>query len=285
MCAQKTAGDYPIDPNTTDGVTLSEILNRALAADDSQHSGTGPPPGVKPGGLWSRAEANGDFSLMLFDGAQHRAVLRVTVGGQPVTSGEFYNKGQIDTFLQAVTQRLQAVENSILPIGSVFFWDKPLSQLPSNFRLCDGSGGTSYLMNRFIVGAGNSYSLGDRGGSTWLTELPRHDHDLDLTTTDDGRHRHTGYTDYDDGHTHSVPDTTVDSLSGSQGVTQDPGGGTYDRTGKAGRHRHPFTTGYSPTHNHRVAGKSERTGWQLSSENKVDTRPLYHALYPVMRVS
>ena len=41
---------------------------------------------------------------------------------------------------------------------------------PSGWYLCDGNNGTPDLRDRFIVGAGNSYSQGATGGSNTATD-------------------------------------------------------------------------------------------------------------------
>ena len=40
---------------------------------------------------------------------------------------------------------------------------------PSGWYLCDGNNGTPDLRDRFIVGAGSTYSVGDTGGSATVT--------------------------------------------------------------------------------------------------------------------
>lgn len=67
-----------------------------------------------------------------------------------------------------------------VPVGGIIMWTK--KYLPDNehWAVCDGRNGTPDLRNRFIVGAGSSYSLGDVGGEAKVTltvnELPSHTH-------------------------------------------------------------------------------------------------------------
>lgn len=53
-----------------------------------------------------------------------------------------------------------------LPSGGIIMWSGTLANIPSGWVLCDGSNGSPDLRNRFIVGAGNQYSVGAVGGST-----------------------------------------------------------------------------------------------------------------------
>jgi len=50
-----------------------------------------------------------------------------------------------------------------VPTGGIIMWSG--GSIPSGWALCDGSNGTPDLRNRFIVGAGSSYTGGDVGGS------------------------------------------------------------------------------------------------------------------------
>lgn len=62
-------------------------------------------------------------------------------------------------------------------------WSGDSSNIPSGWALCNGQNGTPDLRNRFVVGAGSSYSIGATGGSDFVTlsesELPSHNHSLD----------------------------------------------------------------------------------------------------------
>jgi hypothetical protein len=45
-------------------------------------------------------------------------------------------------------------------------WSGSIGSIPSGYVLCNGSNGTPDLRDRFVVGAGNSYSVGSNGGFT-----------------------------------------------------------------------------------------------------------------------
>ena len=93
---------------------------------------------------------------------------------------------------------------NITPIGSIIMWPGTISNFPTGWAICNGqslsastysslfsiigytyggSGGTFNLPNmvdRFVVGTGNLYSVGNTGGSNSVTltvnELPSHNH-------------------------------------------------------------------------------------------------------------
>jgi|ETNmetMinimDraft_17_1059902.scaffolds.fasta_scaffold01444_2 hypothetical protein len=50
--------------------------------------------------------------------------------------------------------------------GMILLWSGSTGNIPSGWVLCDGNAGTPNLQDRFVIGAGNSYSVGTTGGST-----------------------------------------------------------------------------------------------------------------------
>lgn len=81
--------------------------------------------------------------------------LRLTAG----SIGEMAS--QLTTDILAATQ---------LPRGIITMWSGATNAVPSGWALCDGNNGTPNLKDRFIVGAGQSYGVGNVGGS--ITQTP-----------------------------------------------------------------------------------------------------------------
>lgn len=81
--------------------------------------------------------------------------LRLTAG----SIGEIAS--QLTTDILAATQ---------LPRGIITMWSGATNAVPSGWALCDGNNGTPNLKDRFIVGAGQSYGVGNTGGS--ITRTP-----------------------------------------------------------------------------------------------------------------
>jgi microcystin-dependent protein len=69
-------------------------------------------------------------------------------------------------------------------------WSGSIASIPSGWLLCDGSNSTPDLRNRFIVGAGSTYSVAGTGGSADAIVVS---HTHTATVTDPG-HFHNGPT-------------------------------------------------------------------------------------------
>lgn len=71
---------------------------------------------------------------------------------------------------------------SDFPIGGIIIWSGSESNIPNNWQLCDGTNGTPDLRNQFVIGAGDTYSVGSSGGESehtlTINEMPRHTHNL-----------------------------------------------------------------------------------------------------------
>lgn len=54
--------------------------------------------------------------------------------------------------------------------GMIILWSGAQNAIPSGWVLCNGSNSTPDLRDRFVVGAGNSYSVGATGGNNTATD-------------------------------------------------------------------------------------------------------------------
>lgn len=73
--------DFPIIAATTSGSDLADRLNRLFDAYESNQFNPQRPLQLQKGGLWTRAEQNGDMTLMFYDGANDHEIGSVSVGG------------------------------------------------------------------------------------------------------------------------------------------------------------------------------------------------------------
>ncbi|MBL7154234.1 MAG: tail fiber protein [Phycisphaerae bacterium] len=119
----------------------------------------------------------------------------------------------------------------VVPIGGIIMWSGAADNIPNGWALCNGEGGTPNLTDRFIVGAGNSYSPNDMDGSERHTHpageytAAAHKHHIDLLTLEETIFRtdHGGKENQYDA-PHSPHYHTV------RGDTEDAGGGTVSGT-------------------------------------------------------
>ncbi len=58
------------------------------------------------------------------------------------------------------------------PIGAIHLWTGSIANIPSTWRLCDGTQNTPDLRNKFIVGSGDTYAVNAIGGNI------NHNHDF-----------------------------------------------------------------------------------------------------------
>ena len=72
--------------------------------------------------------------------------------------------------------------DSSMPIGSILMWSGSVDTVPEKFHLCNGEEGTPDLRDRFIVGAGGAYGIGDTGGSA-TAKIDGHTHTVTNTVT------------------------------------------------------------------------------------------------------
>lgn len=106
------------------------------------------------------------------------AVFSSTVTAPTPTTGDNSTKVATTAFVQGAG----------LPSGCIVLWSGSIASIPSGWYLCNGSNGTPDLRNRFIVGAGSTYSVGGTGGSadaivvshthTATVTDPGHDHSI-----------------------------------------------------------------------------------------------------------
>jgi hypothetical protein len=75
------------------------------------------------------------------------------------------------------------------PSGVIVLWSGSIGSIPAGWVLCNGNNGTPDLRNRFVVGAGSTYSVDATGGSADAIVVS-HTHTATSVVTDPG-HKHT----------------------------------------------------------------------------------------------
>lgn len=130
-----------------------------------------------------------------------------------------------------------SVSNNSIPSGVIMLWSGLSSNIPEGYVLCDGNNGTPNLTDKFVIGAGSTYSVGETGGESVHTltidEMPSHSHSG--TTGQNGNHSHRIGTD---------KDTTYVTYGDCWSVHNSSTGAAYynGSTTSDGNHTHSFTT-------------------------------------------
>jgi hypothetical protein len=89
----------------------------------------------------------------------------------------------------ATTAFVAAAVSLSMPSGGIIIWSGAANAIPSGWYLCNGSNGTPDLRNRFVIGAGSTYTVAATGGSKDAIVVS-HTHTATSTVTDPG-HLHT----------------------------------------------------------------------------------------------
>lgn len=97
----------------------------------------------------------------------------------PTAAGADYSAAN-DNMLATITA-LYNLKNELknqFPSGIISMWKGAIADIPAGWQLCDGTGGTPDLRDKFIIGAGLTYPVGNTGGNKniYLTidQLPSH---------------------------------------------------------------------------------------------------------------
>lgn len=168
-------------------------------------------------------------------------------------------------------------QTAALPIGAVVVWTGSIVSIPVGWQLCDGTNGSPDLRDRFVVGAGNTYAVGDIGGdaSVVLTapQLPDHTHTAPASLAPAGSHSHTVTINSGGDHAHPVSARRGGGPIGAGGAptTSTTGGAT--ATAGAGSHSH--TTSISPANLHLHTASATLTA---TADDAHENRPPYYAI-------
>ena len=169
-----------------------------------------------------------------------------------------------------------------IPVGGIIIWSGASNAIPSGWALCDGSNSTPDLRNRFVVGAGSTYSVAGTGGSKDAIVV-QHNH----SSANNGSHSHGASTNTAGEHNHQFKATwrMGDEVGWSNSNKVFSGDedsswywvSTHQRIKDAGAHSHTVSINSGGNHNHTI----NNSGSSGTDANL----PPYFALCYIMRTS
>jgi hypothetical protein len=158
------------------------------------------------------------------------------------------------------------ITGTIIYLGTEYevdTWTVTRAEIPEGWAACDGTGGTPDLREKWIIGAGGSYAVGDQAGAL-AVEVP-HQHSIEDTTGP-----------VSSSHVHGVDVVTQTALA-SLGISDSLmfGGG------RMSNHYHTFT--------YTLSGETEHThpatGQIAEAILTVNNAPPSQGVYYIMRLS
>lgn len=118
------------------------------------------------------------------------AALQTAINSKASSSAlttEADTRANADVTLGLRIDNIAASIPSAIPQGIIVMWSGAISNIPNGWYLCDGTNNTPNLQNRFVVGAGDDYSVGATGGLNEVTlsevQMPVHSHVAITTIT------------------------------------------------------------------------------------------------------
>jgi len=159
--------------------------------------------------------------------------------------------------------------------GMIMLWSGSIASIPSGWALCNGSNGTPDLRDRFVVGAGSTYTVNATGGSADAITVA-HTHTYSTTTGTAGTHQHFIANTVDSSGGSSSPITASNYINQTGG---DSGDNRYTLEGSATVASLALTS-EAGAHSHSVSGTTASTGSSGTNANL----PPYYALAYIMKL-
>jgi len=162
-----------------------------------------------------------------------------------------------------------------VPSGCILLWSGAADAIPSGFVLCNGSNSTPDLRNRFVVGAGDSYSVNNTGGSQEVTlstsQLPSHNHSVSVSGTTSNKSLTGDITKISECYNVAGAATGVFT---KKGTGNSPVTGSSSTSPTAG-------VDFDASHDHTFSASG--TSGNEGSGSAIENRPPYYALCYIMK--
>lgn len=208
---------------------------------------------------------------------------------------------KVNGSVSATSLTVGGITNSEVPSGLIAMWSGALDNLPTGWKICDGTNSTPNLANKFILGSeqdgGGDPTVGQSGGDNAptiaATQLPAHTHQI----PDQGNHGH-GVQNNAGGHSHNCYGTYGKQFVARGNAIQyntysnnplmachvsgwQNGGNVIInqiRAGYVGNHQHTIDGGGQHSHGGDTTQQSGTIGQTF------DNRPAYYVLAFIMKI-
>ena len=148
----------------------------------------------------------------------------------------------------AVSASQVDLANGYVPVGGIIIWSGLSTAIPTNWQICDGTNGTPDLRDKFVIGAGNAYTVGQTGGSTTVSG----------STNADGTHTHQSTATSTSSSVSSSTSTATSASSSSQSLSMD-NQGAHIHSGSSIAN-HSLVASEIPPHTHLINGGNTVNG-------------------------
>ena len=108
------------------------------------------------------SEFDTEFNNLVTAVASKANTISPTLTGVPTTPTA---AAGTSTLQIASTAFVQTAATAAFPSGGIIMWSGSIASIPLGWLLCNGTGSTPDLRNRFILGAGDTYAVAATGGS------------------------------------------------------------------------------------------------------------------------
>ena len=236
---------------TKDDVGLSNVQNYGLTSSLTTNNAN----------LYASAKA-------VYDLNNAKVNKSTTINGKPLSSSINLTARNVGA---TTPEEVDAAVKNAMPAGAIILWAGTEAQIPTGYKLCNGSGQTSNgiqipdLRNRFIVGAGSTYNPRNTGGSN------------SKNTNTTGAHSHSISVGNTTLSVSQMPSHQHDNSFGVGGGGSNRSEGQY--VGSRAGLKRTLHTGGSGSHNH--SGSSGSAG---NHSHSVDVRPPYYALCYIIKL-